>query len=124
MFFGEKISNCKNTKMVWDVFNEIMSKKKDNGQVNELLVNNVQITDDYEMAENFNDFFSTVGTNIANSLPEVNIDPMQYVVNHENIPSLQFEQIGPVFVSDVIKSFAPKKKYRYGWNEHVCPQVC
>jgi hypothetical protein len=86
-----------------------MSKKKDNGQVNELLVNNVQITDDYEIAENFNEFFSTVGTKIANSLPEVNVDPMQYVVDHDNIPSLQFEQIGPVFVSDVIKSFAPKK---------------
>jgi hypothetical protein len=34
---------------------------------------------------------------------------MSYVTNHESIPRLQFEQIGPVFVSDVIKFFAPKK---------------
>jgi hypothetical protein len=109
LFYDEKISNCKNTKMVWDVFNEIISKKKDNGNANELVINNVQITDDCEIAENFNEFFSSIGENIANTLPDVNVDPMSYVTNHENIPLLQFEQIGPVFVSDVIKSFAPKK---------------
>jgi hypothetical protein len=31
LFYDEKILKCKNTKMVWDVFNEIISKKKTMG---------------------------------------------------------------------------------------------
>jgi hypothetical protein len=62
-----------------------------------------------EISEHFNDFFSSIGPAIAESIPITNVDPMTFLNYPENIPNLNFGEIGPVYISEILKTFEPKK---------------
>jgi hypothetical protein len=108
-YYHNRVENCKNPKMVWDMYNELTNRNVSSKSLNELNINGTISKDDLEISEHFNDFFSSVGPAIAESIPITNIDPMNFLNYPENIPSLDFGEIGPVFISDIIKTFEPKK---------------
>jgi hypothetical protein len=61
------------------------------------------------MAEEFSNFFSTVGTKISDSVDGVSIDPMSFLDGGGTYSNMEFEHIGPSFLCDIINEFVPKK---------------
>ena len=62
------------------------------------------------MAKEFNNFFSTVGKKISNSIPKVKTKPEKFLTEKKNVPPLSFDKIGPVLICDILKAMDPKKK--------------
>jgi hypothetical protein len=57
------------------------------------------------IAEEFNSFFSSVGTKIVNDIPASSIDPLSYIQNPPNIPELTFNPTGHSQIIDLLKTF-------------------
>jgi hypothetical protein len=83
--------------MVWETFNELLCKQATNRDISVL------------KAEQFNKFFSSVGEAIAESISNVDTDPMSYLNYSDQLPPLNFEQIGQLDIIETLKSFDPKK---------------
>jgi len=68
----------------------------------------VTITDPGQIAENFNDFFSKIGTEIADSISETKSKPEDFMPTYQNLPDLELGEIHQTLVKDIIKSFESK----------------
>jgi hypothetical protein len=77
-------------KKTWKLINELSSKNigKTN-RVSELNFNNQEITAPMDIAEAFNDYFSSVGDNLAASIPTPDHDPSFYLKATDKTFSLQ-----------------------------------
>jgi hypothetical protein len=95
--------------MVWETYNELLCKKTTNRDISELKVDGKSITDHLLIAEKFNEFFSSVGEAIAESISNVDTDPMSYLNYSDQLPPLNFEQISQLDIIETLKSFDPKK---------------
>jgi hypothetical protein len=60
------------------------------------------------MAEEFNNFFTNVGTRISNTVNTTNLDPIDFIPPNHNPPSLEFGQVSPAVIVSTIKSFISK----------------
>ena len=66
LYFQNKISDAgKNSKKVWDVINEATNSVSKKGSIDCIKIDNVLISDDLDMANNFNNFFSKIGPKTA-----------------------------------------------------------
>lgn len=60
------------------------------------------------MANAFNNFFSTIGTSISDTIHPSNIDPLSYCTDHPDLPPLDLAGTGPCCVGDTIKLMVGK----------------
>lgn len=70
-FYENKIvKNVNNSRVFWSVTNEFLNNKKVSKTLPASLIgkNNVVINDDLSIANAFNDFFSSVGENLASKI--------------------------------------------------------
>jgi hypothetical protein len=100
--------NANNPKKMWEILNEITGGKKGECKIEKIKVDNVTISDGKLMAEEFNNFFAKVGTNISNSISPTTTDPIsllpQYTVNQ----NLSFGQMQQADFISIINSMKPK----------------
>jgi hypothetical protein len=83
--------------------------KNNNTPVSELLINSNPCTDSFQIANELNKFFSTIGSEISNSVPPTDRPPESYILNRPpDSPELIFDRIGPCHVLEIIKSFNNK----------------
>ena len=47
--------------------------------VNKITVNNTEITNKQEIADEMNKYFASIGSSLAKSIPEGNVDPISLV---------------------------------------------
>ena len=112
--------NRKNPKKTWEIFNENIAKKKSNMKISEIVSGNISLSNDSDIAEEFNKFFVNAGQNIANSIKNVEKKPEDYLTFDQDIPCLKFDKIGPIFICDILKSMEPKKsKDLDGLSSHL-----
>jgi hypothetical protein len=112
LFYGESLNNAsKNPKKIWEILNEITSRKKCSNKIDKIISNGEEIQDEMLMAEEFNNFFATVGINISDSVERVGVDPMAFLVDGNVYPNMEFDEIGPSFLCDIINEFVPKKSF-------------
>lgn len=74
--FKSKLSNVINSKESWQAINELLNKKSKTTQVKELKVNDQIITGDKNIANNLNQYFSTIGCKLAENIQDSYIDPL------------------------------------------------
>jgi hypothetical protein len=60
------------------------------------------------MANAFNEFFTSIGTDISNSIPHTNVDPLSYKTSEDDLTLLDLGSTGPIHVCDVIRSMLSK----------------
>jgi cell fate (sporulation/competence/biofilm development) regulator YmcA (YheA/YmcA/DUF963 family) len=100
-----------NPKKTWDLLKETalgVNNSKINS-IDEILDNGKLLTNNTEMANTFNEFFTSVGKKISDNIPATNIDPSSTITDlDENIRKFEFENIGPVWITDIVKKFANK----------------
>ena len=74
-----------------------------------LTVNNNVITDPQMISDEFNNFFTQIGSKISDRILPTVAQPENYLNNNGNIRNLDLGQTGPVHFCDILKSFETKK---------------
>jgi hypothetical protein len=99
----------KNPKRTWDLLKEITFGKQNNNPVTELIINNSVCTDSLLIANEFNNFFSTIGSKISDSVLPTDRPPDFYIRNlPADAPELNFDFVSPCRVLNTIKCFDNK----------------
>jgi len=108
-FYTDSLNGQKNPKKIWDIYKELTTGKKCVNSIKEILINNSPSNDSKKMAEEFNAFFSTVGSKIAKSIKKIDRTVDQYLPNDSDTPVLKIDKVGPILICDIIKSLQAKK---------------
>ena len=64
-YYNQLKENCNNTKKTWKTINSMIKKTNNKQDIKEILHNGTTYNSNYEIAEQFNKYFSTVGSNQA-----------------------------------------------------------
>ena len=78
-YFKHKLENSKNCKDGWKTINEFLNKKSKSTIINKIKTENVEVTGDKNIADEFNRYFSTIGPKLGDNFPSSEINPMSYV---------------------------------------------
>ena len=78
-YFKTKLSNANNSKNSWQAINELLNKKPKSTKVTQLNVHDQVITGDRNIADCFNQYFSSIGCKLSESIQNINIEPMAFV---------------------------------------------
>ena len=82
--------NKKNPRKTWMLIGELSSRKCGRTRnISEIKVNNESINSAVEMAEVFNDYFATIGSNLASEIQPSTIEPEFYLQPTDTIFSLK-----------------------------------
>ncbi len=103
MYYASSLFDCrKDQKKTWEILKEVTTNNKSCGQITEIKSSNGIITDPSLIAEEFNNFFANVGSNIVNSIPLSHVDPLSYIPNNPNIPPLTLNPTGSSQIIDLL----------------------
>ena len=95
-----KIANeGNNPKKAWKTINNLLGRKNKQTVVNELKLGDNSLTIPKDIAEGFNDYFSSIGPNLASQNDETNFDFETYVKKVES----EFTAFQPVTINQVYK---------------------
>jgi hypothetical protein len=96
-------------KKTWDWLKQTTFGDTSKQKITELSNENGPLTDKVKIANEFNEFFSTIGTKISNDIPNSSIDPLQYINDvNPNVTPFEFDVPGPIHICDIVKSFQNK----------------
>jgi hypothetical protein len=98
----------KDPKRTWDILKEVTTGKIPRKTISEISNGGETITNPTQIAEEFNNFFSKIGSQIASSIPPSSTDPLSYIPDTPNVPQLNLNQTGPSQIIDLLKSFDNK----------------
>ena len=103
-------NNKKNAKALWQGIHEIIYSKKA-GKTNKpssLLINQKSVTNQQDMAEHFNNYFTSIGKNLQETIPPTRTDYAQYLktLSKSNFP---IKPIKPDEICDIIKTLKNSK---------------
>ena len=73
--------NAKNPKKTWDILRELTTGKKAKVPIDKIKIDGKIITDPTSIAENFNNFFTRVGRDIADAVEPTSGSPTDYLTN-------------------------------------------
>ena len=108
LYYELKLSeNSRNPKKTWDILRELTNSKNSKTMTDKIVVNNATITDETEMANEFNKFFTQAGKNISNSIDPVSKKPCDYIPDKE-ICLLEFREITEHTVITTIEGMQSK----------------
>jgi hypothetical protein len=114
MHYDELFSKYRNNlKKTWQVLHEIIKKSNDkSNSVQNIIVDNVSITDPLQMANCFNEFFSNVAVKIAQDIVPTDRPPDRIELD-ANFPLFSFTS-DPITTGEIIDCFNSllKKKHR------------
>ena len=88
-----------NPKKAWKTINNLLGRKNKQTVVNELKLGDNSLTNPKDIAEGFNDYFSSIGPNLANQNDNTNFDFETYVMKVES----EFTAFQPVTINQVYK---------------------
>ena len=106
-YFKTKLSNANNSKNSWQAINELLNKKPKSTQVTQLNVDDQVITGDRNIADCFNQYFSSIGCKLLESIQNINIEPMAFVTPVES--SFHFSRISVQEVLSALNQLSLRK---------------
>ena len=75
IFYKTKFEYCKNdSKKTWQAINEVLHKTNKKEFPDHMNINNVKTFDKKQIANKFNDYFNTIGTNMAGTIENITND--------------------------------------------------
>jgi hypothetical protein len=97
----------KNPKKTWEILKEVMGKKT-NSPITEININGTISNDPARIAEEFNSFFSSVGSKIAANIKPVEKDPLSYIPMQPGLPQLDLGETGEIEVRNFLNKMDKK----------------
>jgi exonuclease III len=98
--------NDKNPKKNWKTLKHLVSDSSSSSTINSLIIDNTRVSDKQEIANHFNDFFSTVGANLASKFKSSGTENVSSSVNTKEF---FFTQVHHSTVYKMIQSLSPDK---------------
>ena len=95
--------NKNNLRKSWSIIKEVINKKRQNCISHEFLLDGDIVTDRKCIAHKFNEFFTNIGSTLANKIAKSDIDPVSYIKN-ANKHSMVIEPTDTVEVSNIIRT--------------------
>ena len=100
--------NKKNPKKLRSLLKNATTGNQNKPKIEKIIRDNRTITDRGEIAVEFNDFFTKIGTNISESVMPVDRDPLSYIPLNDDIPNFDLGSTDQIHFIDVMKSFENK----------------
>ena len=102
----------KEQQKTWDLVREVtFGHESKKSYVEKITVNNAEINDLQQMADEFNYFFTEIDSKISNSIQPTITQLENYLTDLPNIRQLDLGQTGHVHFCDILKSFEPKPRH-------------
>ena len=109
-YYSNLLKNCSDTKNTWNVLNNLLNVKKKFKQLpDNFNVNNVNIVDSKQIANEFNSFFRDIGSNLDNNINNCNDDDFKFFLPEPNIHSFFLTPVSSEEIIKVLNEFKPKK---------------
>jgi len=105
------LTNKKKPKQTWDVIKEALNTYNDNDNIPDITTNNGILHDNVDKANAFNNFFTNIGREINGSVQNTVKSYSDYINtdnDNDNVPLLLMDDIGPIYVIDIIKALPNK----------------
>jgi len=107
-FETELNTNKKNPKKTWEIIGQALNKQKGGDSIPEIIDDDKILTDNTCKADAFNRFFTEIGRKINQSIPDTIKTPDTFLTDMPEAPNFDIGNIGPIYVSDIIKSLPNK----------------
>ena len=108
-YFMTQINTAKrDPKNTWRLINELTSRKTSvNSNVKAIKQEGVTLTNSADIANTFNNYFTTIGGNLANKIPCSDVNPISYISPVNS--AFSFAEISLESVLETLKSINPNK---------------
>ena len=101
-YFSEKLDASKcDTRKTWRLINELQSRQCKSTKVSQIKSGHQVFTSPEDIAEAFNNHFTSIGQTLAREIPTVDTDPLYYVIPSDRVFS--FERINVQEVVNLVK---------------------
>ena len=119
----------KNPKKTWDLLNEVTSRSCKKNVITEISMDGAKISNPKTIANNFNNFFTSIGSTISDSVRTTGKNPCDYIPNPKNKQIFDIGNTGPIHVLDIIKSLPTKNSadlmgISSSLIKFVCNEIC
>jgi len=95
------------SRLVWKLINELRNQPAKNSSVDSLVVDDVLITDEKDIADTFNDHFASIGAAVAETVPTTDINFREFLTN-PICNSLFLQPVSPAQITEAIRLIANK----------------
>ena len=103
-----------NTNEKWTFSNRILNRNKNMSVATSCLeVDGQKVSSPTEISESFNNFFSNIGSGLAEKLPATNTDPLSYFSRCTHNEHFDFLEVSSEITDEVIKNSTSKKAVGY-----------
>ena len=96
----------------WSTISSVLQTSQNKNTIKAILFNNVEITDEFDIAQLFNSFFTGVATELESNIPASNIDPLNLM---SRVDASLF--LYPVSVNECTKVIENLKLTKTGFNQ-------
>jgi hypothetical protein len=97
LYFEDSLNqNVGNPKKTWEILKEATVGTKTSSKIDKIVIDGKQISDPACIAEEFNKFFTSVGSSISNSVRFTATDPLSLMPDYPNVTGLELDFIGPI----------------------------
>lgn len=104
------IRNKNNLKKTWDMLKNITSNHKSRNLVKNIIKNGILLSNDFDIAEAFNEYFTQIASNLESNLPLSPVDPLNYL-NLNMPPTLtQIDPVSQLEISNICKTLKNSKQ--------------
>ena len=112
VYYRNKFQNCvSEMKLIWKELRKLVACRSKNRHIAEIIEDGDHITNPKDIAQCFNNYFSKIATNLCNSLPPSDMDPLSFI--NRNSESLILSPVTSDEVANIIMSL---KNTRQGIN--------
>ena len=95
-------------KETWKIINEVLNKKKSQKKINGIKIGNNVTDNDSDIAAGFNDYFSKIGSNLADAIPHTDKSFESFLTNR-NPNSLFLTPTDAIEIRKIVKELKSKK---------------
>ena len=92
-YYKTSLEKRTNSKDSWNIINELLNKKSKTTSIKELIIDHNKITDDKDIANEFNNFFCKIGPQLAKNIPRSDLDPLYYVIPEKTFSNLEMFRV-------------------------------
>ena len=109
LYYEQNLKKFKtNPKKTWELLNEITGRRSYKSTISEITFQNDTISDPKKIANSFNNYFTSIGSEIADSVPFIDADPNVNLPEIEENITFDIGYTSPNHVLDIIKSLPQK----------------
>ena len=101
--------NRSNIRKTWDTINSLVNRNLNNRSIIKIINNSQEFVDSVDIAEVFNNYFTTIAEQLDSNLPQIDISPFAHV--KPNNSSFFLNPVSPHECSLIIKNLKPSGQH-------------